>query len=520
MKNKNEKKNNWFINILLVFIIIQPILDIYWLYDDTFKNIFVFTPSTLIRFGVSALMFIYVLYKYKFNNVFKWLVLYGGVVAGYMILHIIFNNNITIQAPSSYKFSVIDELFYFIRMAIPFIIAYIVYIEKINYEQFKKVIKYTTGFIVITIIITNILEWSLASYSTDKVIEGNLFDWFSKESINFIKYASKGWFYSANKISALLAMLLPINIYFLLTEKKLKINFVIVAGQIIAMIMLGTRVAAFGWVVLSLAMIILLFYSHYINKGLELDLKRLISFLAMIAILALVLITSPIIKGRKYVSDYVADEKKQLSKSEMKKIEREINNLKNDKVKAFVYIEKNMEEKFSLNPKFVEELYPYKYDYKFWLNTFLLSPEKRVGNRNLEILITDHIYDKVDDNNKYNFGISYSRFRSGGVYIENDFLVQFYTIGIFGILFLLVPYIALLLFVLIGLIKNYRKNANFLNLTLSMSLCVMLGVAVLSGHVLDELVVTIIAAFIIGYLLKNIQYNNGLKVEQDVNNEK
>ena len=51
--------------IFVVFILIQPFLDIYFLYTDTVMNVFKFSPSTLIRFVVIGVLFVYMIFKYR-----------------------------------------------------------------------------------------------------------------------------------------------------------------------------------------------------------------------------------------------------------------------------------------------------------------------------------------------------------------------------------------------------------------------------------------------------------------------
>ena len=47
-----------FLNIFIIFMISQPLLDIFYLYSDRIIDIFKFSPSTIIRMIVMVLLFI------------------------------------------------------------------------------------------------------------------------------------------------------------------------------------------------------------------------------------------------------------------------------------------------------------------------------------------------------------------------------------------------------------------------------------------------------------------------------
>ena len=100
------------------------------------------------------------------------------------------------------------------------------------------------------------------------------------------------------------------------------------------------------------------------------------------------------------------------------------------------------------------------------------------------------------------FGYSFSKFRSGGVYIEHDIVVHYATIGILGLLLLIGPYIAYLAYCVFEILKNKFK---FLNICLCMSVAIILLVSIITGHILDELLVTIYIGFILGFLCKSVE---------------
>ena len=94
------------------------------------------------------------------------------------------------------------------------------------------------------------------------------------------------------------------------------------------------------------------------------------------------------------------------------------------------------------------------------------------------------------------------------MYIENDFLVHYFSIGIFGIVFLLCPWFVIMLKGTYSLIKNKFKQFDFLTCTILFSMAICIGASFMSGHIMDELIVTLYLGFIGGFLLRYIKEEN------------
>ena len=198
---------------LLIFIIIQPFLDFYLLFTDKVISIFKFSPSTIIRVVCCFIFIIYILFKTKREKK-DWLVLgYLLFVILYLVFHVYnslqFNNDIL----GTMNFSYVTEVFYFLRLLLPLSIIFITYKLNIYEDTFMKSIIIVSLIFSLEIIITNIFKVSLMSYGTG-IIKGNIFDWFINNNFAFENLASKGFFYMANQISAVLMLLLPTNIYY------------------------------------------------------------------------------------------------------------------------------------------------------------------------------------------------------------------------------------------------------------------------------------------------------------------
>ena len=58
------------------------------------------------------------------------------------------------------------------------------------------------------------------------------------------------------------------------------------------------------------------------------------------------------------------------------------------------------------------------------------------------------------------FGIGYTR--TSNIYnLEKDFVYQYYSVGIVGVVLLLGPYIGILLFVMLRMLVHFKKGLQF-----------------------------------------------------------
>ena len=235
--------------LLLLFIVIQPLLDIYYLYTDKVVNMFGFSPSTIIRVGITGLLVLLTLLTLKDKKSWIFIISYTIIVAMYTIFHLINAMNFKSLVPGDFNYSFISEVLYIIRLMIPLCIVFIASNIKITKNDFDYAIKIILILISGSIVISNILKISLSSY-TNEVIKDNIFGWFTGayEQYNYSSLASKGIFNFANQISALLVLLLLVMLA-IYVRKNSRINLFIILTTIIAMIMLGTKVALFGAII-------------------------------------------------------------------------------------------------------------------------------------------------------------------------------------------------------------------------------------------------------------------------------
>ena len=226
IEEENKIKKFTIENILCVFIILCPILDIV---SFLFRNVFdtSISPSTFIRPIIPAIVIIYLFIKEdkKFKrNVF----IIGIIYLIYGIIHLyVFNS---LRTESSYG-NLIHEAQYLINYSY-MILNLFIYIYIFKDRDTKKL--RNSVIISILIYIISIFISILTNTSSPTYIEG---------------IGKKGWFESGNSIGTILILSLYIYIPLIKDRKykKIVIPLVILLGIFLTMF-LGTRVGLYGFI--------------------------------------------------------------------------------------------------------------------------------------------------------------------------------------------------------------------------------------------------------------------------------
>ena len=349
--------NKIIITLLSVFMVIQPFLDINFLFEDPKLSIFGLTIPTIVRtsfiLAVGFIMFI----KNKDNKEKKHIFIYFTFLFIYSLIHHeIASSNMNI--PNTFKYSIISEAFYVLRMLLPLMIIYITKNSKIKYDNYINVILYSSIIIGIVIIISNTFLILYTSYESDTLtVKASWIDWIFGDisKYKFEELTSKGWFYMANQVSGLMILLLPQCIMDIL--KKIKIsNIIATISLTFAMIILGTRTSAYGWLLVYVSVIAAVFILYKLKYIKKINYKPIIVVSIIFVVFASMLFIAPI-KQRKYTKDLKPTIAPQLTEYD----------------DVYEYIEKYYTY-YGIPDVYIKELYPYRYDYKFWFigNFFIL----------------------------------------------------------------------------------------------------------------------------------------------------
>lgn len=506
---KKEKIDSLIKKIFVVFVLIQPFLDVYFLYTDRVISVFRFSPSTLIRFFVIGAMFVYMLFKYRKDKKIIPVLAYITVSALYAIIHHLLVKDFKSYDANNFGYSSFKELFYIARLILPVILMFIVVDFKFTFDDFIKYLSIVACIVGTVIVFGNLFKIGLGSY-TNEIIKDNIFGWFNGaySKYSFYELASKGWFNFANQISALLILLCLVTIYSF--SKKMTpfrcYNYIVI---LLSMLMLGTKVALYG-AFLSFGTLVIIYVIDSIKERKITEINK-ISVAIIVVLLAgytLMIKHSPA-QNRAEINHYIAEnrekenhEDEEISKEELnQELQLVKNGTKEEKIN---FIEKYYKY-YSINPEFIEDGYSYRIDPDFWIEEFQKPLADRLNYRKLEEKMIKRVA-SIDGNasNKW-FGISYVRVQN--IFnIERDFILQYYTLGIVGLTwFIILPFIGATVFLGVLILKNYKEKLNAENLFLLSSVILILGIAYFSGNIIDSLIITIYLSFIIGVLFNNLK---------------
>lgn len=450
-------------NIFTLFMLL-PIIDS--LRRTTIKDIEIFNISIIefVYFILIGISFIATLKKTQ-KKEFIPLIVYTIVLFIYILLHDInilkFNNEIF---PSA-NIDVFRESYYIIRTYyLPVLLLFVLLKNQdvLNMNFYKKVIKILILLISLSIVLLNIFKMSYGTYHLENYfIKYNIFD-FYKSDTSYKLLSTRGWFDSANEISAILATLLPINIYFLFKENRIN-NYLLYTIQVISMIILGTRVSTYCAILISFLFIIINIFSKFIRKE-----KINYKFIIIAVISCLYYFLSP-------VGNYYLKNSEQYFESHDSYSDK-LKQLEDDEASEYI---KNYCSYFRISNHFLE-LYTLKDDVDFWKTIALGNRNENNDSRLMKVKIIARI--KERNNNKYDtfLGMGYTiNFED----LERDYVYQYYIFGIIGVLILLFPQIFILFKATINIIKKYKKINITSTLLLLSSPYICLVCAYLSGHV-------------------------------------
>lgn len=487
---KNINFDNIVRKILVVFLIIQPIFDL---------KIFYNSISTLIRVIIIFALFSY--YFFTSKNKRKYLLLlYPCLLGIYFIFHHFNALHFTSLVPGNFNYSILKEFLYFVKMVSPFLLIYSLYKAKPSFDSVIDIMKDLTLIIGLVIIISNIFTFSYGSYS-NSIIKANFFEWFNPNS-NYTYYdlASKGLFEFGNQISAILIMFLPFMIYRALNNHKI-INYFVLCVNILSLILLCTKVSVLGiFIVFGFTIFAFLFVS-FINKK-HILFKDYIPMVVLIIVNCILLPFNPMFnriqERATVVENYNSNEIIEITQEDSNfeitvdsdnSIQVSDDDTVQDSSDIFEYIENNYQAK-KIPEQFLYENYPYKYDPEFWYDFLQNDITLTTDYRFIELSMVQRVVEINNNPMDKWFGITNTRLQN--VFnIEKDFVVQYYALGIIGMLLVLAPYFILLGIFAYKIIKEKFKNLNVVNLLGFITVLFLFCIAYFTGNLLNSLSFTI-----------------------------
>lgn len=122
-----DKIKGWFLNpkvyvmLVVIFIMIQPLVDLDYLLNDLLKQYGLIVPSTLIRYlGLPVLAVIgFAMVDRNKKKTFITTAVLGIIWVVYVGIHFITTKNLDLELPANYRFLTTIEIKYLLTMTLP-----------------------------------------------------------------------------------------------------------------------------------------------------------------------------------------------------------------------------------------------------------------------------------------------------------------------------------------------------------------------------------------------------------------
>ena len=408
--------------LLCMLIILCPILDmISFIFRNTFET--KISPSTFLRPIISIIVIIYIVIKDK--N--RWKIIGIGAIYGiYAIIHLLIFNQI--HTGSSYG-TVLHEAQFLINYSF-MILNLFLFIYVFKKENIKAVQK--SLFIAITIYITSIYIAILTKTSSFT---------YPIEQMGY-----KGWFESGNSLSAILvlSMFLILPLIKNLDNNKKKFIYIAIIALIgiFLMTQIGTRVGLFGFI-LTLGIYIFLEIIFSVIKSKKINKKVIFFGIAIIIVIIIVVLAfgSNTFTRRKHME--------QESQTSYDKSQDDVAHLTGDVLKIHEAIVENT----------IADGYLSEAEKKSFLELYDIANKYNLKSNDQRL--HQIIYNLLLVKNQHNislilFGNGYLNNFSELV-LEMELMSFILNFGICGFVLYIVPFITLLIYAFIQIIKNINK---------------------------------------------------------------
>ena len=501
--------------IAFVLIALHPFYELDYLWADFLP----FRFTTLVNFVIYPLIVlgIFLLCEKNKKRVIIFVSIYVVLLIAYFIPHCLtgFYLQDNIHLTNLYYFSVYDEVFYILTLLIPIAYVYIFHFCVLKEDILRGVSTCISFFVSLPIVISNFFMIGQTTYET--TMAGNFFSWFSKPfdatDHHPRNYATKFYFKEGNTIGILLVIVLPFMYYFFLREKDIKkkigLAFLIVSDSL-AMMMLGTRVAAYCALLIPPTVLIIHIFTSVIK--LETFKKSFTIFCIVLTIMnAGIIPVCPAYQNQQFdaadFSTLKMDDS--IRESYRKGIEEGAEGFEPFSaawVDYYVYMFEQYKFLMGVTQSvYYEYWYDYHVDPKFWVDLiFDYELEDRANARQVEKIFYNYKWQYLTTGQKLT-GFTYSLFMWGGINIEQDFILQAYSFGYLGFPLIMGPWICLILYCVYKFLRGVKhKKWNMFNIVCLMSLSLGVVTSYLSGHGIDQFSTNMFICLVMAYLLQNL----------------
>lgn len=521
MNTKLIKINHLLIGIL---IILQPIINIFQ--TIVVRDVQLFGFSVFEAFNIFAVLISVCLSIYTYSNkkTFLKFLPYVLVLGMYVFLHgyniYQFDEEVySLQEPSFF----VESYYIFRTFIVPLLLIFAIYYSGMKKEQLIRILEIFVFIVVSVMVITNILKVAQRNYAEEIVYNSlNLFDWFSFENVSrrsYYQLTTRGWFLSGNQMSAILFMSFPVMIYRAYKIRDV-FHYLLIALQMLAMFMLGTKVANLG----SLLVVLLFVVLWVVFKVLKHKEKGIVILLVMSIAFAILFPFSPVGYMLRYdkqtgttsssggglmldsALEYEVEDDEQMNEELRKYYE----NLKRDSKRFKKLVADSLTEEEKI---FVRE---YMTDYcgYFGISTFIIDNYNDLEHsvfwthyiqetpsndyRVLKTMILKDIYNKNNNPLDKYLGMGYTL---NYIYTEMDYSYQYYYYGLIGITLFIAPYFCMLLYIIIQGLRHFKEMFTLECAMYAIAPVLGLAVAKLSGHVLERQLPLLVIGMVMSIVL-------------------
>lgn len=463
--------NKWLKSLASSLFVFLPIIEM--LRNTKFKDIELFNVALieLVLIVLILTMVALTIYKHKYH--FSKILFFIAIVyCVYLFLHCfhIYSFDTVIFPLNNPSYFV--ELYYLFRVyLLPLLLIFVLLENKDVFDKqfYLSISKYLIVVICGNIVFCNLFRFSLFSYKYENealINNSTFFDVFNVTK-DYKDLFSCGFFPSANQISIVLVMLLPLNLLSLYRKVSI-INTLLVVLQLFAMIIVGTKTAVLGSILELVSGLVMYIGFAILPKQQSLKGNYLIVLICLMILTTCTIYISPFYKN-------YSSEQNNLSvlTEKQKYIYKQLESLPIESAISFI---KSNYSTFKINKMFID-YYPIEDDPVFWIN---IAKRDRSLNNDYRIIKQDilaRIVQRNDNTFDRYFGLGYSiNFPD----IERDYVYQYYLFGIFGVILFIGSYIIIYLY---NLYKAfYKANFNYYYALPLVSCLFGLVVCYFSGH--------------------------------------
>ncbi|PFN07190.1 MULTISPECIES: O-antigen ligase family protein [Bacillus cereus group] len=464
MVNKFNQTNNYFPHFLLLFIVLQPILDLLTSFSIYTLHMSA-TVGIVVRFSFMILTLGYLFFNWEQSNNKKY-ILYLVLLG--IILTAGFVNNMIIKHPIYFG----EEIKFILKSTYPIVLlfGYILVFRELKDKQYTSD-KLITYFLYSSLIVSIVMIVSIAS-GTD----------FS--SYSYDKIGSRGWFFAGNELSSILAITFPMVVLYSVqkTTSFSKIYYWI--PTILAMyagIMVGTKVG-YGAIVLTLGITLLFSFIEYMMQRKKVDkgVSHFVNTFVVLVVLGSLLAVTPLTPIAKNMGIHLQIyEDKKLASEEQARKEGKI--ITEDPEEA----KRRAEGKLTSGE----------------MNSLIYS------DRDTFLQVYKRYYKEAPTSQKL-LGMGYAgNYNNADTIklIEMDFHDLFFAFGIIGFLLYLLPFVYFGVRLFIRVITNFKSIMTVRYMLLASVIMLALGIAFTAGHVLTAPAVSIFFVVILAYVIVDLK---------------